>query len=417
VIPIGTALSAGVPCAVLRLGGLEMDSPYAQAVAYYGFSAFLELLAEPFYIRAQRRSRFRLRFVTETMATVLRSLVTFYFVNFTERHVSLGFAFGQLAYGVTILICYAIAQLDFAYIGCALFLGKTKVKWGGTLRLVQTFSTQALLKLFLAEGEKGVLLMVGNADSQGVYGLVSSLGSLFVRIVLQPFEEIAFVAFSKKNNSQTTKRKKIENEAKVFATLMRVSGMLGLLVAVHGPLYSELAIRLLYGKQWADTKDVTKSLGAFSVMVLILALNGTSEAYAHAVMKPNELNGSNVALLSTSLLNIIMSIYLQPRVGPTGLIISNSISMCLRFAYTMSFVVNERFRGCKLTMATFFPHHVVCLAFIGSFVTTSVTSKLDMWTHILAGFVSVSGILMSILFYERNTLTNIVELKTRRKMD
>ena len=45
---------------------------------------------------------------------------------------------------------------------------------------------------------------------------------------------------------------------------MRVSGMLGLLVAVHGPLYSELAIRLLYGKQWADTKDVTKSLGKFA---------------------------------------------------------------------------------------------------------------------------------------------------------
>ena len=225
---------------------------------------FQELLAEPFYIRAQRRSRFRLRFVTETVATILRSLVTFYFVNFKEHHVSLGFAYGQLAYGVTILICYAIAQLDFAYFGCALFLGKTSVKWGGTIRLVQTFSTQALLKLFLAEGEKGVLLLVGNADSQGVYGLVSSLGSLFVRIVLQPFEEIAFVAFSKKLDSQTTKRKKIENEAKVFATLMRVSGMLGLLVAVHGPLYSEPAIRLLYGKRWADTKDVSKSLGKFA---------------------------------------------------------------------------------------------------------------------------------------------------------
>ena len=370
------------------------------------------------------------------MATILRSLVTFYFVNFTERHVSLGFAYGQLAYGVTILICYAIAQLDFAYFGCSLFLGKTSVKWGGTLRLVQTFSTQALLKLFLAEGEKGVLLLVGNADSQGVYGLVSSLGSLFVRIVLQPFEEIAFVAFSQKLDSQTTKRMKIENEAKVFATLMRVSGMLGLLVAVHGPLYSESAIRLLYGKRWADTKDASKSLGkfarkrlmirftahfqytgAFSVMVLILALNGTSEAYAHAVMKPNELTGANVALLTSSLLNIIMSIYLQPRVGPTGLIISNSISMSLRFAYTVRFVVNERFRGCKLTIATFFPHRVVCLAFIFSFMTTTVTSELDMGTHILAGFVSVSCILMSILFYERNTLKNMVELKTRSKMD
>ena len=40
-----------------------------------------------------------------------------------------------------------------------------------------------------------------------------------------------------------------------------------------------------------------------------------------------------------------------------------------------------------------------------------------MGTHILAGFVSVSCILMSILFYERNTLKYMVELKTRSKMD
>lgn len=43
-------------------------------------------------------------------------------------------------------------------------------------------------KLVLAESEKGVLIWVGSADSQGVYALVSSLGSLFVRIILQPFE-------------------------------------------------------------------------------------------------------------------------------------------------------------------------------------------------------------------------------------
>lgn len=218
-------------------------------------------MAEPFYIRAQRQSRFRLRFAAETIATVLRSLVTFYFVNFTEAHVSLGFAYGQLAYGVTILICYAIAQVDFANSGYALLCGERKMNWGGTLRLVQTFSTQALLKLFLAEGEKGVLLLVGSADSQGVYGLVSSLGSLFVRIVLQPFEEIAFVAFSKKMDSRATKQKRFDNEAKVFATLMRVAGILGLLVALHGPQYSKLAIRLLYGKRWADTEDASKSLG------------------------------------------------------------------------------------------------------------------------------------------------------------
>lgn len=43
-------------------------------------------------------------------------------------------------------------------------------------------------KLLLSEGEKGVLMWAGSADEQGVYALVSALGALFVRIVLQPFE-------------------------------------------------------------------------------------------------------------------------------------------------------------------------------------------------------------------------------------
>ena len=40
----------------------------------------------------------------------------------------------------------------------------------------------------------------------GVFGLVSNLGSLFVRLVLQPFEEIAFVTFA----ASATKDKKKE---------------------------------------------------------------------------------------------------------------------------------------------------------------------------------------------------------------
>ena len=49
----------------------------------------------------------------------------------------------------------------------------------------------------LAEGEKAALMVVAATDDQGVYGLVANLGSLFVRVVLAPFEESAFHAFSR----------------------------------------------------------------------------------------------------------------------------------------------------------------------------------------------------------------------------
>ena len=66
---------------VFFANGLTKADPYAQAVALYGLAAFLELLAEPFYIRAQRRSKFKLRLVTETIATLSRSFVTFVLVT------------------------------------------------------------------------------------------------------------------------------------------------------------------------------------------------------------------------------------------------------------------------------------------------------------------------------------------------
>mmetsp|Transcript_8901 Transcript_8901/g.14119 ORF Transcript_8901/g.14119 Transcript_8901/m.14119 type:complete len:130 (-) Transcript_8901:1321-1710(-) len=99
VVPIGAVLSAGVPYTIYLFGGLKMTDPYSQAVAYYGISAFLELLSEPFYIRAQRRSHFRLRLAAETFATLSRSLVTYYFivVQETSSKVPLAFAFGQVS--------------------------------------------------------------------------------------------------------------------------------------------------------------------------------------------------------------------------------------------------------------------------------------------------------------------------------
>lgn len=54
-----------------------------------------------------------------------------------------------------------------------------------------------VVKHFLAEGSKFVLVSVESWYHQGVYGLVNNLGSLVVRLLFQPLEESAFTAFSR----------------------------------------------------------------------------------------------------------------------------------------------------------------------------------------------------------------------------
>ena len=68
----------------------------------------------------------------------------------------------------------------------------------------------------------------------GVFGLVSNLGSLFVRLVLQPFEEIAFMTFATSN----TKEKKKKN----LIDILSISVLVGSIAFFIGPLLAKINI-------------------------------------------------------------------------------------------------------------------------------------------------------------------------------
>ena len=56
---------------------------------------------------------------------------------------------------------------------------------------------QAGVHLLQTEGSKMVMALCQSSYNQGVYGLVTNLGSLVVRTIFFPVEEAAFRAFSK----------------------------------------------------------------------------------------------------------------------------------------------------------------------------------------------------------------------------
>ena len=60
---------------------------------------------------------------------------------------------------------------------------------------------QAGVHLLQTEGSKMVMALCQSSYNQGVYGLVTNLGSLVVRTIFFPVEEAAFRAFSKPPSS------------------------------------------------------------------------------------------------------------------------------------------------------------------------------------------------------------------------
>jgi len=94
----------------------------------------------------------------------------------------------------------------------------------------------------------------------------------------------------------------------------------------------------LYGEKWASAHYAAETLGCYAILILPLAVNGITEAYAHAVMSSSELSSSNVWLLVCSLVNVGGTLILQRSLGPVSLIVANAMSMLVRIAFTSAYI-------------------------------------------------------------------------------
>lgn len=116
----GPVLALGIGALYLKTTDASVSStPYfAETLAIYAVSAFVELLAEPCYVVVQQKSRFSIRASAESIATIFRCLVTCgAAVVFSRMKMDVGalpFALGQAMYAVELLVVYYINVSDIA---------------------------------------------------------------------------------------------------------------------------------------------------------------------------------------------------------------------------------------------------------------------------------------------------------------
>ena len=318
-------------------------------------AAFVEVLSEPMYILATRRNWFGMRTGCEAVAVVAKNLVSVWLLNataFAWMEPTVAVSWGQVVYGCVLLACFAVGTW-------VMTLGGGIVGAGGGARSVPsnsasfysfyaTFTFQAAGKLVLAEGSKAVLAMVTSEDVQGVYGLVNNLGSLVVRTLFQPFEELVFVTFSGGvgDDDQSSGRRR---QAALLGSLSQLVCIVGGIMAAFGPAYAYVALRTLYGERWASS-DAPRALGLYSIYVALLAMNGTLEAFLHGVADQTNLIKNNVALILASLAHMGLSVAAVRTHGAAGLLFADGVNMLLRIAYSYVFVngyFKETCGGCR----------------------------------------------------------------------
>lgn len=415
------ALPAGFLLAIAA--GLFFHARHNTPAVMQCLAAFIEVLSEPMYVYATSKGWFAMRTGCEAAAMVAKNVASVWLLHAAsndrgtfetfETFETMAVSWGQVVYGCVLLGCFVVGT----WVARAGNLPKVSdIKHlrvsGSFYTFYATFTFQAMGKLVLAEGSKAVLAVVTSPAVQGIYGLVNNLGSLVVRTLFQPFEELVFVTFS--HARDTGRKDEREKQRLLLSNLMETVCIVGGIVAAFGPSYAYVALRLLYGPRWASS-DAPRALGYYSIYVALLAVNGTLEAFLHGVADQKNLMKNNVALILASLAHMGLSVAMVRAHGAVGLLVADGVNMMLRIAYSCAFV-DAYFkkecgglRGTGLTpswqiMLSLGVAGAAARASEGVFLSVgqvavdqSTPSLIDMGRHVGVGCVLLAAVLIVIL--------------------
>lgn len=351
-VSVGVAGIVSIPLAVVW-ALLTPPSPsapdgYVTAVIVFALDALFEILSEPFAAMAQYNQQYNVRLHVESAAGVARCFLSYVFVAFIPAEIItplVCLALGQVSYGIVLLGGYIIR---------ALVGKKTEEKKAGDAdkekgpflstdvwRLFAVYEWQAAQKVVLQEGEKFVLVVTGakaavSADVSAVYSVVNNLGSLVVRFVFAPVEEVCFTAFGKLVSAGDAK-----SARSVLRTVLRFVSLIGLCFVAFGPGYSRAVIQIIYGAKYSET-DAPLVLAFYCQYILLMALNGTSEAFVHSVASEKQLKFANVLFVGFSAFFVAAAAILLhiPGMAAVGLVVANGLNMMVRITYSFIFISN-----------------------------------------------------------------------------
>ncbi|TCD70759.1 Oligosaccharide translocation protein rft1 [Steccherinum ochraceum] len=408
------------------------------SVGLYALAAFLELLSEPSYIRAQNELRFDVRVKAEGKAVVAKTGTTFLALVGTrggEEWALVAFALGQVVYGAVLL-----EEFVRVYYGKGLRWWIRKVKIGvhgndktqyfdtTLLHLSAAMTGQSVIKHFLTEGDKFLVSRLSPLADQGGYAIASNYGSLVARILFQPIEETSRVFFSKTLASGASiPQESLQTASSILSTILLLFTHLFLLLLTCAPPYLPLAVSILLPWRYHST-SAPSILQTYVYYIPMMAFNGVLEAFFASTATPSDLRVQSHWMLLFSLGfvggAVVFSQYLG--LGDAGLVWANIVNLFARAVYAWVFV-RKYFKSKGAGDMVRWTKAVPPLSVIGCFAVAGAVTRWSWYAqagvpltiraqvgHLGVGVACVLGCLGACFILERRTFQQVFAVLRRR---
>ncbi|VDP74763.1 unnamed protein product [Echinostoma caproni] len=177
---------------------------------------------------------------------------------------------------------------------------------------------------------------------QGIYDLVNNLGSTAARLLFSPMEESCHFVFNQCLVRDMEKDKQdlslLKDVLRLLRTVLRTCSLVGWIGVTFAQANSCLLLYLYTGPSLAENKTAVSLLRLFSFYVLLLAWNGSTEAFLNAAMSTNEVARHNKRLVLFSIVFLGANGLFVPKLGVHGFVLANCINMISRISYSCWFI-------------------------------------------------------------------------------
>ncbi|KAL8710879.1 MAG: hypothetical protein Q9220_004683 [cf. Caloplaca sp. 1 TL-2023] len=419
---------------------LVLETPaFKDSLNLYMLATILELLSEPCFAVTQQEMLYGLRASAETLATLVRCLLTCGTAIWASKvHANLGalpFAVGQIGYAIVLNIVY-LARIHSSSSNKTYSLLIHSISPSSPSLLYDRFSlprlslavniyAQSIFKHLLTTGDAFLVAAFTSLQTQGAYTLAANYGGLVARMMFQPIEESSRTLFSRllyqtpspngvisqqSGNLGSEQKQQADQAAMYLQRLLRLYLLISLIAVAIGPAFSPHILRFIAGSRWSNS-EAPAVLAAYCYYIPLLAVNGILEAFVSAVASPAQLRTQSAWMLACSAA-FVGSGYLMLKVldqGAKGLVYANSVNMVCRILWSWHFVDDYlRLRGVKLDRMDVSPRTGTVL---GGLITAWYLDRIkcmlwqDGW-YLARGLTSAGCYGLTMLSFEWNFLAD-----------